>query len=617
MTWGAAAAGAVAGAIALSRVAARASAAAPPVSRPRVAASKVRLAFEARLDSLSATISALERTARAGEADAARRAFRDARRLYKRSELLFTYYSPTATAAINGPLEADDPDAPPRPLGEPAAFQAAEDALFGDSVDTRGAAGAARRIATSIAPFRAATFMLDVSDTAALDAARLELARISTVGIAGVDAGASGDAIHESAAAVQGIEDAVAGLASSKIRAISRATTIALLDSARASLERQPSFVSFDRFAFVTRYAMPAARAVAELRREVDRAPVASRRLWRAESASPYEANAFDAWALAPEYAQRGSPASVALGAALFNDPRLSGSGTRSCASCHVPSRAFTDGRARAASMSSRAHDAPARNTPTLLNAALQPQMFADQRAGFVEDQIRIVLSSPAEMASSPQLAADRIGRQPTYAPLVRAAFGTPAPIGERHVREALAAYVRSLVALSSPFDRAIRGDSSAISDDARRGFNLFMGKAKCGTCHFAPLFGGTMPPDFTRSELEIIGVPSTNVTHDTRVDTDSGRALVDGQPVHAGAFRVPSVRNAAVTSPYMHNGVYRTLEQVIEFYDRGGGAGMGATLSTQTLPRDPLKLSAAEKRDLVAFLRSLTDERAGAVSSP
>jgi cytochrome c peroxidase len=190
----------------------------------------------------------------------------------------------------------------------------------------------------------------------------------------------------------------------------------------------------------------------------------------------------------------------------------------------------------------------------------------------------------------------------------MRRALGPWAGLDERAVSVALAAYVRSLTALDAPFDRAIRGDRAAIGADAKRGFNLFMGKARCGTCHFAPLFGGTMPPDYIKSELEIIGVPASPGTTRPRLDADVGRERVDGFKAHRGAFRVPSLRNVALTAPYMHNGGYPSLDDVIDFYDRGGGAGIGEVLPAQTLSTRPLHLSRDERRDLVSFLNTLTD---------
>jgi len=176
-------------------------------------------------------------------------------------------------------------------------------------------------------------------------------------------------------------------------------------------------------------------------------------------------------------------------------------------------------------------------------------------------------------------------------------------------VRIAIAAYVRSLVALDSRFDRALRGDTSALDRAERHGFTVFMGKGRCATCHFVPLMNGTMPPDFTSSEPEIIGVPERDSRHrGSRLDSDAGRARVDDESAHRAAFKVPTLRNVAETAPYMHNGAFATLEQVVDFYDRGGGAGLGLRVPGQTLSPRRLHLSPTEKADLVAFLRALSD---------
>jgi cytochrome c peroxidase len=173
-------------------------------------------------------------------------------------------------------------------------------------------------------------------------------------------------------------------------------------------------------------------------------------------------------------------------------------------------------------------------------------------------------------------------------------------------MRGALAAYMRSLVRLDSRFDRAMRGEEAVLAVDERRGFNLFMGKARCGTCHFAPLFNGTVPPGYTESEVEIIGVPVS--TRGQVLDPDRGAGASDKAPLHDFAFKTPTVRNVVVSAPYMHNGVFRTLAEVVDFYDAGGGAGLGLDVPNQTLPADSLHLTRGEKRDLVAFMRALTD---------
>ena len=126
--------------------------------------------------------------------------------------------------------------------------------------------------------------------------------------------------------------------------------------------------------------------------------------------------------------------------------------------------------------------------------------------------------------------------------------------------------------------------------------------------CHFAPLFGGTLPLTYLESEPEVIGVPATRAKHGTSVDPDPGVFAIDRAPIHRHAFKTPSVRNAALTAPYMHNGVFRTLAQVVDFYDSGGGNGIGLRLANQTLSPEALHLTDPEKRDLVAFLGALTD---------
>jgi cytochrome c peroxidase len=138
------------------------------------------------------------------------------------------------------------------------------------------------------------------------------------------------------------------------------------------------------------------------------------------------------------------------------------------------------------------------------------------------------------------------------------------------------------------------------------RGFDLFMGKALCGSCHFVPHFGGVRPP-YVGSEFEVLGTPAD--TSYSAVSPDSGRFLVHRAPEMMRAFRTPSLRNSALTAPYMHNGVFGNLEEVLEFYNGGGGAGKKLSVSNQTLDAEPLQLTEREKRDLIAFLRALTED--------
>jgi cytochrome c peroxidase len=153
-----------------------------------------------------------------------------------------------------------------------------------------------------------------------------------------------------------------------------------------------------------------------------------------------------------------------------------------------------------------------------------------------------------------------------------------------------------------------MRGSKDQLGPAEKNGFNLFMGKAKCGTCHFAPLFNGLVPPEFVETESEVLGVPKSKDTLNAQLDDDPGKFNFTQSSVHKHAFKTPTLRNIELTAPYMHNGVFSTLEEVMTFYNNGGGRGLGIGPPNQTLPVEKLKLSPREIRDIIAFMRSLTD---------
>jgi len=181
-------------------------------------------------------------------------------------------------------------------------------------------------------------------------------------------------------------------------------------------------------------------------------------------------------------------------------------------------------------------------------------------------------------------------------------------PVSMNNVAISIAAYLRTLNPMNSAFDRYINGNKASLTQQQMNGFNLFTGKAQCGTCHFAPVFNGLIPPLFNRTEVEILGTPKTDDFNDVHFDSDSGRFHIYPSKFYAGAFKTPTVRNVAVTAPYMHNGSFHTLEKVVEFYNKGGGVGLGLKVETQTLASTPLKLNDKEVKEIVSFLQALTD---------
>ncbi len=599
-------------------------------AEPRAAAgpTAARAVFAQQLDAMIDAIDTLTREVESGPPADARRGFRRARADYKRAEGLLAFYAPATVVTLEGPLEADGgPEGQARPYNLPGLFPLVEDAIFPRLVDTaRGRTLARlRAMREPIVVLRSLTDGLAIDAADVFDAGRAELARVSTLDIAGFDSDRQDDALLDAAAALDGVRATLLPPTTPETGATAGAESPAwhqadsTLALAADYLRRHASFERMDRLTFLARYSLPASHALAALRAARGVPPARRLTLWRADAASVYDSDAFDATAYSPRrvYAPTAGRAIVALGARLFADPRLSGPGTRACASCHIPTHAFTDALPTRAAIQpaprqSVAADGapPPRRTPTLLNAALQPTLFADGRARALEQQIGLVLSNPDEMASSIDTAVRRVAADSGYRAAFARAFGaTPDGIvTSLSLRAALAAYVRSLTALRSPFDRAVRGDTLAIDAAARRGFTVFMGKARCGTCHFAPLFNGTQPPDYRMTDPEIIGVPARPALRGAQLDADQGRGLIDQVDAHRFAFQVPTVRNAALTGPYMHNGVYRSLADVIAFYNAGGGRGIGIDLPYQTLYDRPLGLTPREQRDLLAFLRALTD---------
>jgi cytochrome c peroxidase len=272
----------------------------------------------------------------------------------------------------------------------------------------------------------------------------------------------------------------------------------------------------------------------------------------------------------------------VELGRVLFFDPVLSADSSLSCASCHQPSRYFADDRERAVGIDGREGT---RNVPSVLNVAYGRSFFWDGRAVSLEEQILAPLGGDNELGLDLSEIGYRLRGRGGYTEAFRKAFGSDAITSDR-VARAIASYLRTLRSGDAPVDRYLYGDATALSADARRGFRLFVGRANCGVCHTIPLF--------TDHQFHNTGI--------SRGSADTGRFSVTGDESERGAFKTPSLRNVAETAPYMHDGSIATLEEVIEHYDRGGTANPHLDDEITAL-----KLSPAEKRELIAFLESLT----------
>ena len=269
------------------------------------------------------------------------------------------------------------------------------------------------------------------------------------------------------------------------------------------------------------------------------------------------------------------------LGRRLFFENELSADRSRSCSSCHLPQRSFSDTVAHSLGVEGRTGK---RNAPPLINRAWSSSLTWDGRAASLEAQVLLPIKDTRELNLPLEEAVERLTADPFYRRLFQEVFSTPPDTTT--LARALASYVRVIRAGDSPFDRHVRGDKQALTSSAKRGLDLFFGRGGCAQCHTGS--------NLTDDKFHNTGI---GITY-----SDSGRAYVTKQLTDAGAFRTPSLRDVAGTAPYMHDGSLATIEAVVEFYATGGRTNPNLDRNIK-----PLKLTAAEKVDLAAFLRALS----------
>ncbi len=296
------------------------------------------------------------------------------------------------------------------------------------------------------------------------------------------------------------------------------------------------------------------------------------------------------------------TPAKIELGKMLFFDRRLSGDGTMNCATCHDPEKAFTDGLDISLSYPTTKNW---RNSPTLINVAFQKYLFHDGRALSLEDQALFPMMSAFEMNRNLDFAEEVIRSVPEYVDAFKKVFNGE-PTRER-IAMAIAAFERTILSVNTPLDRYLKGDETALSDDAKKGLAIFTGKGQCAECHygvnlcddkFHALGVLENPEHLSDPRIAVTRRFVAKIYHyeDYRVLTeDPGRYLITKDKKDWKAFRTPTLREVGNTAPYMHNGALTTLDDVIEFFNAGGGKGNSVL--------KPLGLTDKEKNYLKTFL--------------
>lgn len=302
-------------------------------------------------------------------------------------------------------------------------------------------------------------------------------------------------------------------------------------------------------------------------------------------------------------------PEKIELGKKLFFDRRLSGDGTMSCATCHNPEQAFTDGQDISLSYPTTKNW---RNTPTLISVAFNKTLFYDGRAKTLEDQALFPMMSAFEMNQNLDFLEEEIKSVPEYVEGFKKVFG--GEITRERIAMAIAAFERTLVSINAPIDRYLKGDNNALSENAKKGFEIFKGKGKCIDCHYGV--------NLSDNKFYALHIPENpEYQNDPRIAAtrrfvakvyhyndyrnlkeDPGRYLITKNKKDWKAFRTPTLREVSKTAPYMHNGIFKTIDEVIDFFDKGGSQG-------NKILR-PLGLSTEEKGYLKIFLlEALTGE--------
>ena len=529
--------------------------------------------------------------------------FKKSRLAYKKVEWAIEYFAPETARFMNGPA-LDEMELEENRSFEPHGFQVIEEMIYPeyDAENNPDLIKELNIFQSNIKQLKSTFEVITISNDYALDAVQQNVFRVIALGITGFDSPILQSSIPEAAESLivipKSLEKINAGNTS-----LSELKKLTL--KAQKYCTENNNFNAFNRAFFITEYLNPISKNIKAFQKEENIKNVKKSSPLNPAIETLFDKDAFDvnAFVLSDEY--NFTKEKAFLGEKLFYDKGLSKNNDRSCASCHHPEKAFTDGLKTNVSLTG---SNLARNTPTLTYASLQNAQFWDMRQLDLEKQSVDVIQNKDEMHGSMENIHAKIQLDNEYVKLFKKAYPKTSKPEAWQIQNAIASYVRSLNAFDSRFDEYMRGNKNILNNEEIEGMNLFMGKAKCATCHFTPLFNGTVPPSYSKTEHEVIGTP--NEASGKTLSPDKGRYLYNKMPQLVGAFKTPTVRNAAVTAPYMHNGVFKTLEEVVSFYNKGGGQGLGYEVENQTLPFDKLNLTVKEEKALVSFMKTLTDKK-------
>lgn len=529
----------------------------------------------------------------------------------KSIEFLLAHLDPQAfIQKINGaPLPKIEKKVPEFTILEPKGFQRIEEVLFEDKINFTEARELFRQLIHSLGEYQNRWTIMHIENATIFEACRYGLLRVLNLGVTGFDAPMEAEkTLSESATTMKSIQS-VLNLYQRYLPNYSMNPMNLAFEEGIKMLQKS-TFDKFNRAEFLKTSIQPLWEATLDFQNALKLELPKHRN--QPISAVNYEEKLL----LSPsffnldyfgDYRGEKNQQKIELGKLLFFDPVLSKGNDRACASCHLPEKGFSDGLKT--SLETGTMKQGLRNAPTVMNSVFATNYFYDLRAHKLSLQMDHVVLNPVEFDSDYQEIIHKLMRSEEYLKLFEEVFATR-KITKEEVTNAVSSYVASLNSFNSDFDQYIRGENT-VSKDVVAGYNLFAGKAACATCHFLPTFSGLIPPYFDDSESEVLGVPKENIKPFV-LDSDIGRIgnkkIREQAEFYRFSFKTPTIRNVALTAPYMHNGSFETLEDVVDFYNNGGGAGVGLDVPHQTLPPDSLHLSKKEQKQLVKFMEALTD---------
>ncbi|MCL8537326.1 cytochrome C peroxidase [Chryseobacterium gallinarum] len=529
--------------------------------------------------------------------------FEELRKTYKKMEWAVEYFLPHSARFINGPalpeIEMDE-----HTEIEAEGLQVLEEMLYPyDKTNKEEVIRFLNKLINKSNTIKTNFEAITISKDQVFDALRLEVFRISSLGISGFDTPVSGTFLKEMPYSLEGVKQTLQQISTEQSKDKALKSIISEINSAIGVLKKNTDKNTFDYVNFIPDHLNKITFLLLEFKKQEKIPDVEVTTALNKNAPTFFAINAFNPDAFTPgkEYAY--SEEKAALGKKLFNDKILSNNNTRSCATCHIPEKAFTDGLPKSMSLE---NSELSRNAPSLNYAGFQHGQFWDMRKDDLEGQSSDVISNKEEMHGDLNLILAKINQHKEYQSAFEKIYHSP-KTEVWQLQNVLASYIRSLAGFNSDFDHYMRGNKSAMNESQKRGFNLFVGKAQCAICHFVPLFNGTVPPVFKKTEQEVLGV-AVNGENKT-FDEDPGRGKFHETVASLQhSFKTPTLRNINKTAPYMHNGGYKTLREVMDFYNKGGGKGIGFTIENQTLSDTPLQLTNQEIEDIIEFMKALDD---------